>query len=876
MSMKSKLCALAAAVICSMGVVSAGAALAASAEVDVEVQPEAPAPDTANILLRPGAGSQKVRVRLNNYSYEGSANFDGLYLELVQPDGSIAKGKTVSDKLKMTQLSSSSYEYELELAARNMTGLYCINVYPYRGNMHLTDGSGKNIPAFYYATGADASGGVFKQPADGGSTGFRPLSKYSPSSISGAGQIYMTKGSSVEYRAELGALPVGVSSVNIKMIDPATGRFFSTRDRLRANAVAADTLTLGNVGDGSSMQFKVLAVSDGDNGEQLCQLYTLTDTLTGNSLDSATIDTAGPEIGDISITNPAFYMKEQQGFMYAQISGNPTTYVEVGKISDKGAGVALADADSRSYIRFVNPASPSHTFGGSSGARSTRLVAGDANAPLYKGRAGSAMLGMDMQAGGSHSGLANSQWRMQVVAVDVLGNETVREYGRVNIFDRYKEVSSIRVESVNELEMYAGQQLSLKQLEQMGISAYTNADASFPDAWTWTISANMLGIVEYNPETGILTALKAGEGRITAIALSRYENDAARGSDYLAIKVLAEPRVHSLELDRPSIQLKPGEETQLKATVDPDYARVSWESKDSGVVSVDAAGNVKAVDEGVTIIVARANDKMAICSVSVQGDITARSIVISKEQLSLNTGQSEQLYAGTTPGGLPIEWSSSDSSIAKVDGDGVVSAIRPGTATITASSGSQSASCKLTVRAVATANKWVRTDKGWVYYDENARLTYGWKKIASLGSGVSRWYYFDEYTGIMRTGWFKDKASSLWYYLNPESGAAQGAMATGWLRDGRNPDGSECWYYLLGDGSMMAGGWRKITVSGRANWYYFKSSGAMATGWVKDGGAWYYLDSTGGDALGAMLTGTHTIDGRSSRFDSGGRWLGYV
>ena len=43
----------------------------------------------------------------------------------------------------------------------------------------------------------------------------------------------------------------------------------------------------------------------------------------------------------------------------------------------------------------------------------------------------------------------------------------------------------------------------------------------------------------------------------------------------------------------------------------------------------------------------------------------------------------------------------------------------------------------------------------------------------------------------------------------------------------------------------------------------------VGTGWVKVGGSWYYLSYSG-----AMLTGTHTINGRTYVFDENGAWVG--
>ncbi|MVX67486.1 N-acetylmuramoyl-L-alanine amidase family protein, partial [Clostridium chromiireducens] len=63
---------------------------------------------------------------------------------------------------------------------------------------------------------------------------------------------------------------------------------------------------------------------------------------------------------------------------------------------------------------------------------------------------------------------------------------------------------------------------------------------------------------------------------------------------------------------------------------------------------------------------------------------------------------------------------------------------------------------------------------------------------------------------------------------------ASGAMKTGWVKDG-------------------------------ANWYFLNASGAMATGWVQDGGNWYFLN-----ASGAMLSNT-TVNGY--KLGASGAWV---
>ena len=147
-----------------------------------------------------------------------------------------------------------------------------------------------------------------------------------------------------------------------------------------------------------------------------------------------------------------------------------------------------------------------------------------------------------------------------------------------------------------------------------------------------------------------------------------------------------------------------------------------------------------------------------------------------------------------------------------------------------------------------------RTIRGWstingrrYFFDDSTAMVTGWKK-----DGES-WYYLRR-DGDMATGWVKDGGA--WYHM-----AGSGAMNTGWLFDGGT------WYYLDSDGAMVTG-WVKVGGA----WYHMAGSGAMNTGWLLDGGTWYWLDPSSG----AMVTGTHDVDGRTSSFASSGAWLGYA
>ena len=144
-----------------------------------------------------------------------------------------------------------------------------------------------------------------------------------------------------------------------------------------------------------------------------------------------------------------------------------------------------------------------------------------------------------------------------------------------------------------------------------------------------------------------------------------------------------------------SLSLEVGSTGKVSATVKPVGTTVTWTSSDKNVATV-ADGVVTAVGAGKATITATAKDKTATCEVTVTEAPVQYSITLSDEMLSLEVGQTETVTATVSPEGTPVQWGSTNEEVATVD-DGVVSALAPGTATITASVGTVTAQCILTV-----------------------------------------------------------------------------------------------------------------------------------------------------------------------------------
>ena len=97
--------------------------------------------------------------------------------------------------------------------------------------------------------------------------------------------------------------------------------------------------------------------------------------------------------------------------------------------------------------------------------------------------------------------------------------------------------------------------------------------------------------------------------------------------------------------------------------------------------------------------------------------IVVTNITLNTNSLSFATlNSTQQLTATTTPTGGAVTWSSSNTSVATVSATGLVTAIGYGNATITATSGSISATCSVAIaQATVTSISAVYTQSGTVY-----------------------------------------------------------------------------------------------------------------------------------------------------------------
>ena len=211
---------------------------------------------------------------------------------------------------------------------------------------------------------------------------------------------------------------------------------------------------------------------------------------------------------------------------------------------------------------------------------------------------------------------------------------------------------------------------------------------------TWTSSDTSVAKVASD---GTVTALKKGTATITA---KTSNNKTA------TCTVTVKQPITGVTLNKTSLELERGETSKITATVTPSNAdgdkTVVWSSNKTSVATVATDGTVTAVGKGnATITATTSNGKTATCTVTVGVPLKSISFENNVTEKTINKGENFTLnvvYNPTdTDASKTITWSSTDTSVAKVE-NGKVTAVGSGETTITATStNGKKAECKVTV-----------------------------------------------------------------------------------------------------------------------------------------------------------------------------------
>ena len=276
---------------------------------------------------------------------------------------------------------------------------------------------------------------------------------------------------------------------------------------------------------------------------------------------------------------------------------------------------------------------------------------------------------------------------------------------RVTVSVKKIDVSMI-VLSKSSLSMIVG--------EEQTITATISPDNATVQTVQWSSSNPYAATIE----NGLVRAIKEGNTKIVAYA------DGKTAECDVTVNYIP---VQNISIVPSTLSLYEGEEYELTAKIVPEnatYQEVKWTTSNSGVATVEN-GRIIAVKKGTTVIMAEANGKSSACQVEVLSSMA--EISLNKSELRMIVGETTSLSVVVTPADATLKekvvWSSSDETIATIDESGIITAIKEGNATISATVEGKKAECLVTIDYVHVSSIDISQSEATMYIGENIHLT---------------------------------------------------------------------------------------------------------------------------------------------------------
>lgn len=222
--------------------------------------------------------------------------------------------------------------------------------------------------------------------------------------------------------------------------------------------------------------------------------------------------------------------------------------------------------------------------------------------------------------------------------------------------------------------------------------------------------ASQLGVTWASSNPDIITVTEDGKVKGISGGTAFITCTTVEGGYTATCVVTVLELVSSIKLNHEVYRLGLDKTVILEAIVSTQTAsnkKVSWKSSNTKVATVNSKGKVTGLAYGFATITATALDGSEVeasCEIEVVRPVTRVSL--NKSFLNMLVGDSKELKASLEPKNATykdVSWTSSDDKIALVDEDGMITAIAPGTVTITAQA--QDNSGKKAVCFVTVSNR---------------------------------------------------------------------------------------------------------------------------------------------------------------------------
>ena len=200
------------------------------------------------------------------------------------------------------------------------------------------------------------------------------------------------------------------------------------------------------------------------------------------------------------------------------------------------------------------------------------------------------------------------------------------------------------------------------------------SNGAFP---TWKSSSSKIASVN---TYGKVTAKKSGTALITA----KIKNGEA------SCKVTVNKT--KITISKTSVSLERGETLTLSAAAS-NHSKITWKSNRTSIAAIDENGNLTGNKPGEATISASADGSSADCKVTVKRPV----VKLTPAKITLYRGQTASIHSSVSSGVSPV-WKTNKKSVALVDETGTITAVKHGTALITAAVDGVTRTCEITVK----------------------------------------------------------------------------------------------------------------------------------------------------------------------------------
>lgn len=321
-------------------------------------------------------------------------------------------------------------------------------------------------------------------------------------------------------------------------------------------------------------------------------------------------------------------------------------------------------------------------------------------------RGGTEQLTATVEPEGTGNTVAWSSDNEEVATVDQTGLVTAVGKGTANITATAGGQSASCKVTVNaplQGIQITGEQSTIKKGQTTQLSVVYNPEDTTDDTTvTWSSDNEDVATVD---QTGLVTAVADGTANIKAKVGTLEATYAI---------TVQEVKLNGISIKEATTIHRGGTET-LEVTYDPenttDDKTVTWESSDPTVANVDGSGTVTAVGIGSANITAKVGNYTDVCAVTVDAPLESIDVQDTLELVKNQTAVIDyELVPSDTTDEALVTFTSSDPTVATVDENGKVTALKAGTTVITLK-GANDVTAEVTVTVTEIPIDTVSLDK---------------------------------------------------------------------------------------------------------------------------------------------------------------------